>query len=262
MSDAAKLVIEMPAPSGYGAIELKEFINRYTVRGFLITVGITLLLIFLYVGLQIRKESAMAAPKMAPIVKLSITDLPPPDAAEAAPPPPPQEIISTGPVARAGTPIGVPDAQITADMKEFATMDVMSRASSVGGDGVDVGGFSSNIDLGDKREVKIETKEEEPAPDEFVAVEKEPGVDLAKLQKSIVYPDLARRAGVEGRVIVRVLVGPDGRARKYFIESSDHELLNQSALDAIKNYGMFTPAIQNGQAIICWVSIPITFRLR
>lgn len=261
MANAAKLVIEIPAPSGYGAVELKEFIRKYTLRGFLITVGLTLLLLLLYVGLQIRNESAKAAPKLAPIIKLSITDLPPPDAAEAAPPPP-QEIISTGPAARAGTPIGVPDAQITADMKEFATIDVMSRASSVGGDGVDIGEFSSNINLGEKREVKIETKEEEPAPDEFVAVEKEPGVDLAKLQKSIVYPDLARRAGVEGRVIVRVLVGPDGRARKYFIESSDHELLNQSALDAIKNYGMFTPAIQNGQAIICWVSIPITFRLR
>ena len=141
-------------------------------------------------------------------------------------------------------------------------MDVMSRASSVGGDGVDLGGFSDKIDLRDKREVKIDTKEVEPAPDEFVAVEKEPGVDLAKLQKSIIYPDLARRAGVEGRVIVRVLVGPDGKARKYFVESSDHELLNQSALDAIKNYGQFTPAIQNGQSIICWVSIPITFRLR
>lgn len=261
MSDAAKLVIEIPAPSGYGAQELKDFIRRYTWRGFFITVALTLLLIFLYVGLQISKESAKAAPKLAPIVKLSITDLPPPDAAEAAPPPP-QEIISTGPAARAGTPIGVPDAQITADMKEFATIDVMSRASSVGGDGVDLGGFSANIDLGDKREVKIESKVEEPAPDEFVAVEKEPGVDLGKLQKSIVYPDLARRAGVEGRVIVRVLVGPDGKARRSFIESSDHELLNQAALDAIKNYGLFTPAIQNGQAIICWVSIPITFRLR
>ncbi|HRP01721.1 MAG TPA: energy transducer TonB [Candidatus Kapabacteria bacterium] len=262
MANAAKLVIEVPAPSGYGASELKELIRKYTVRGFIMTVALTLLLLLLYVGIQMRNESAKTAPKLAPIVKVTLDQLPSADAAEVAPPPPPQEIISTGPAARAGTPIGVPDAQITADMKDFATIDVMSRASSVGGDGVDLGGFSSNINIGEKREIKIEHKEAEPAPDDFIPVEKEPGVDLGKLQKSIVYPDLARRANVEGRVVVRVLVGSDGRARKYFIESSDHELLNQAALDAIKNYGLFTPAIQNGNAITCWVSIPITFRLR
>lgn len=261
MSENVNTAVIVPEPSGYGATELKEFIRRYTIRGFLITVGLTLLFLLLYFGIQKAQESAKAAPKLAPIVKISITDLPPQSEAEVAPPPP-QQIINTGPAARAGTPVPVPDAQITADMKDFATIDVMSRASSVGGDGVDLGGFSANIDLSDKREVKIEKKEEEPAPDEFIAVEKEPGVDLVKLQKSIVYPDLARRAGVEGRVVVRVLVGPDGKARKYFVESSDHELLNQAALDAIKNYGLFTPAIQNGQAIMCWVSIPITFRLR
>ncbi len=262
MSNVVRTIVEIPEPSGYGASELKEFIRKNTLRGFFITVGIAMLLLLLYIGIQIKNENANAAPKLAPIVKLSITELPPPDAAESAPPPPPQEIISSGPAARAGTPIGVPDAQITADMKEFATTDIMSRASPIGGDGPDLGNFSNNIDIDQKREVKIETKEKEPAPDDFIAVEKEPGVDLGKLQKSIVYPDLARRAGVEGRVVVRVLVGPDGKARKYFVESSDHELLNQAALDAIKNYGLFTPAIQNGQAILCWVSIPITFRLR
>ncbi len=261
MSEQANIAVIVPEPSGYGATELKKFIKKYTIRGFVITVSLTALLLLLYFGFQKAQERGKTAPKLAPIVKISLTDLPPQSAAEVAPPPP-QQILNTGPAARAGTPVPVPDALITADMKDFATIDVMSRASSVGGDGVDLGGFAPNIDLGEKREVRIEKKEEEPAPDEFIAVEKEPGVDLAKLQKSIVYPDLARRAGVEGRVVVRVLVGPDGKARRYFVESSDHELLNQAALDAIKNYGLFTPAIQNGQAIMCWVSIPITFRLR
>ena len=262
MSNTSEFTILMPEPSGYGAVELKEFIRKYTLRGFLVTVGLFILLLLLYYTAIKVQESANQAPIMAPPMKLNLTDLPPPtDAAEVAPPPP-QQIINTGPAARAGTPVPVPDAEITADMKDFATIDVMSRASSVGGDGADLGGFSSNIDLSEKREVKIDAKEEEPAPDDFIAVEKEPGVDLARLQKSVVYPDLARRAGVEGRVVVRVLVGQDGKARKYFVETSDHELLNNAALDAIKNYGLFTPAIQNGQAILCWVSIPIVFRLR
>ena len=124
MSDAAKYVIEIPEPSGYGAYELKEVIRKYTVRGYLYTVGLILLLFLLYVATQVVKERSNAAPKLAPIVRISITDLPPPtDGAEAAPPPP-QQIINTGPAARAGTPVPVPDAQITAEMKDFATMDV------------------------------------------------------------------------------------------------------------------------------------------
>ena len=86
--------------------------------------------------------------------------------------------------------------------------------------------------------------------------------DLGKLQKNITYPEIARKAGIEGRVIIRVLVGADGKARKTLIESSDNEMLNEAAVKAIKDYGLFTPAKQNGQSIMCWVSIPINFRLR
>ena len=84
--------------------------------------------------------------------------------------------MNTGPAARAGTPVPVPDAQISADMQEFASVDVMSRASSEGGNGVDLGGFAPNIDFNAEKKVVIETKEVEPAPDQFVAVEQEPGV--------------------------------------------------------------------------------------
>ena len=156
----------------------------------------------------------------------------------------------------------MPDAQITPDMKDFAKFEELSRASSVGGDGVDLGGFASNIDLG--RETKIDVKkiEDDPDPDEFIPVEKEPAVDLEKIQKKIVYPEMARRAGVEGKVIVRVLVQKNGKIGRMLIEYSDSELLNEAALKALREIGHIPPAIQNQQPIACWVSIPIQFRLR
>ena len=167
-----------------------------------------------------------------------------------------------GPAARAGIPVPVPDAQITPDMQEFATIDVMSRASAEGGSGIDLGGFASNIDFNQSSKVDVKVKEKEPEPDEFIPVEKEPGVDYSRLQSLVIYPDLAKRAGIEGRVTIRVLIDKDGSVRKMFIEDSDNSLLNEAAENAIRNYGRFKPAIQNQEPIMCWISIPIQFKLR
>lgn len=247
----------------YGAPEIKAYIKKFTFRSFLITISLIALLALVYISNTKLSNAGEVAVPMAPIVKLSIQDLPPPPAAEEAdiaPPPDQKMIVNSGPAARAGTPVPVPDAQITPDMQDFATMDIMDRASAEGGDGLDLGGFSDNIDFNE--EVDVEVREEEPAPDEFIPVEKEPGVDLAKLQKMIIYPDLARRAGVEGSVVLRVLVDKDGTVKKSLIEFSENELLNQAAIDAVNKYGKFTPAIQNNEPIMCWVSIPIRFKLR
>lgn len=253
--------IVMPAAVDYGAIELKEFIRISTYRSFVITISSLILLFGAYGLIQKVQSASKAAPKMAPIVKMSLEDLPPPNSEEADVAPPPQEIMNTGPAARAGTPIPVPDAQITADMQDFAKLDELSRASAEGGTGEDLGGFSANIDF-DQKKVEVVTKEEEPAMDAFIPVEKEPNFDLAKLQKGAVYPDLARKAGVEGRVVIRVLVGTDGKIRKSVIEDSDNTLLNEAALKAVRDYGYVPPAVQNGTPIACWVSIPILFKLR
>jgi periplasmic protein TonB len=255
-------VVAIPESSGYGAIELKHFINKNTVRGFIITTSILLLLFLIYFLTGVISDAANAAPKLAPIVKLRLDELPPPESQQedAPPPPPSQQILNSGPASRAGTPVPVPDALIKEDLKEFATMDELGRASAEGGDGVDLGGFASNIDF--QGDVKVQVREAEPEPDEFIPVEKEPSLDYEKLKKSVIYPDIARRAGVEGKVIVRVLVSANGKVKKTLIEYSDSELLNEAAVKAIIDYGTFTPAIQNGQPITCWVSIPITFQLR
>ena len=98
-------------------------------------------------------------------------------------------------------------------------------------------------------------------PDDFIAVELEPYIDLSELQRKVAYPEMARRAGIEGKVIIRVLVGKDGKPLKSIIELSENELLNESAVKAVMS-SIFTPAGQNGNPVALWVSIPINFRLR
>lgn len=266
MADSKIIPIEMPPASGYGAAELKQYMRRYTLRGFLAALIIIALVLAIFYIFGKAQDSKNEAPMLAPVAKMTLEDLPPPptDELESAPPPPQeiQQIVNTGPAARAGTPIAVPDAEITPDMQDFAAMDELSRASAEGGTGEDFGGFAPNIDFEGTGKVEIKQRVEEPAPDEFVPVEKEPNVDLAQLQKLVKYPELARKAGVEGQVIVKVLIGKQGEVRKTLVEYSDNELLNQSAIDAVKNYTGFTPGIQNGNPVMVWVSIPIRFQLR
>lgn len=109
---------------------------------------------------------------------------------------------------------------------------------------------------------KLKGEEIEPSIDSFVRVDKDPEVDLNKLARCVEYPDVSRRAGIQGRVIVRTLVGIKGEVLKTVIEDTDNVTLNDAAMKAIKNCGDFKPAIVKGKPIICWVSIPITFRLK
>lgn len=87
-----------------------------------------------------------------------------------------------------------------------------------------------------------------------------PMVDLAALQKSIVYPAIAKSNGIEGKVFVRAYVSKKGKVLKTIVDNTDNDVLTSSAVNAVKK-AKFTPATKNGKAVNCWVSIPISFRL-
>ena len=252
---------EVPLPSTYGAAEMKFFIRKNTYRSAIITL-ILLLLCLLISFIMDTVQQTSAELKVAPITRTSLEDLPPPDAESSDIPPPPDVVINTGPAARAGNPVPVPDAMIAPDLQDFATIDVMDRTSSKGGDGEDLGGFASNINW---EQTKVETTElldKVPEPDDFIPVEKEPDFDMKKLQGLVVYPEMARKAGIEGTVIVRALVEKTGKISKAIIDASDNKALDAAALKAMMDYGHATPAVMNKEPTTCWVSVPIVFKLR
>ncbi|NWG87546.1 MAG: energy transducer TonB [Hydrogenophilaceae bacterium] len=75
------------------------------------------------------------------------------------------------------------------------------------------------------------------------------------------YPALSRRLGEEGRVLLRVLVSSEGRAREVRVkESSGSARLDQAARDAVDRW-RFVPARQGSEPIEAWVLVPITFSL-
>jgi len=101
----------------------------------------------------------------------------------------------------------------------------------------------------------------------FVVVEEMPmypGGEM-ELLKFIVdnthYPDSARTAGIEGRVIVRFIVTTEGNTDGISVIKGVHPLLDAEALRVVSMLKGFKPGIQGGRAVNVWYMVPITFTL-
>lgn len=77
------------------------------------------------------------------------------------------------------------------------------------------------------------------------------------------YPRPEMTAGVQGKVVLRVLVGTDGIPLEVSIEtSSGNRALDQSALRHVKKAWRFQPAMKDGQAVQAYGMVPIVFSLQ
>ncbi len=238
--------------------EFLRWIRRNTIRGFLAALGVFLLLLLFYVALQILLPTQTQMARTAPVVRIRLSELPPPPSlSQEIAPPPTQAAAVEQPAVRVGVPIPVPDVLVPPEVQSFATLEELKRSPSEAALGGGTGGGTVQV-IPENTRVEVP---KEPDPYEFVAVEREPSLDMNELRRRLEYPELARRAGIQGKVYVRVLVGTDGKPKRYIIEHSDNELLTEAAVKAVMSM-TFTPAIQNGQPIAVWVSIPIDFRLR
>ena len=75
------------------------------------------------------------------------------------------------------------------------------------------------------------------------------------------YPDLPRRAGIEGKTVVKALVDVDGSiAEVKILQTSGNQMLDQAAL-AVAQKAQFSPAKQRDRYVRVWVAIPINFSL-
>ncbi|NCS89977.1 MAG: energy transducer TonB [Ignavibacteria bacterium CG2_30_36_16] len=109
-------------------------------------------------------------------------------------------------------------------------------------------------------------KEEKKIEEElfyFVAVEEmpEPIGGIAAIQSKIVYPEIAKRAGVEGKVYVLAFVDEGGNVTKVEIAKGLGAGLDEAAMGAVRQT-KFKPGKQRGKPVKVQVMIPIVFRLQ
>jgi len=74
------------------------------------------------------------------------------------------------------------------------------------------------------------------------------------------YPDAARSMGIEGTVMVAVVVGTDGRVEQTRILESSDPVFDQAAIAAMAEL-RFKPASWEGVPVRAEVAVPIQFRL-
>lgn len=76
------------------------------------------------------------------------------------------------------------------------------------------------------------------------------------------YPPLSRRAGEQGKVVLRVHVAADGSVTEVQLNtSSGHPRLDDSALATVRRW-KFVPARHGQEAVAAWVLVPIAFTLK
>jgi len=106
-----------------------------------------------------------------------------------------------------------------------------------------------------------ETSDDEEAS-YFVAVEDlpEPVGGISAIQRAVVYPEIAKRAGVEGTVYVEAFVNEEGKVTRTKIVKGIGAGCDEAAQDAVLKT-TFKPGKQRGKAVKVRMSIPIRFRL-
>lgn len=75
------------------------------------------------------------------------------------------------------------------------------------------------------------------------------------------YPKKARRRGLQGTVLLNVLVGKNGEVIDLNIfESSGYAILDRSAAGSVRGW-FFEPGMRGDKAIEMWVRVPVRFQL-
>lgn len=98
--------------------------------------------------------------------------------------------------------------------------------------------------------------------DFFVVVEDMPQLigGLASIANEIRYPEMAKRAGIEGRVYVQFIVNEEGKVENPQVIRGIGGGADEEALRVVSN-AEFRPGLQRGQPVRVQYSLPIVFRL-
>ena len=84
---------------------------------------------------------------------------------------------------------------------------------------------------------------------------------FSALQKHVVYPELAVKAGIQGRVTVNAQIDGDGSVLQTIVsESIGFDACDQAAVEAVKAV-KWQPAMNRDQPVKVWISVPIDFKL-
>jgi len=92
-----------------------------------------------------------------------------------------------------------------------------------------------------------------------------PGGDsmlLAFIANNTVYPEEAKKSGIQGRVLIRFCVTEKGDVARVSVLKGANPELDAESLRVVKTLPRFEPGKQDGKDVSVWYTIPITFKLQ
>jgi protein TonB len=108
----------------------------------------------------------------------------------------------------------------------------------------------------------------ESGAEPFIVVEEMPmfpGGDAALLKfigANTMYPEAAKENNIQGKVIIRFCVKPDGSVSLASILKGVSPELDAEALRVVNSLPAFNPGRQGGKAVPVWYMVPISFTLK
>ena len=121
----------------------------------------------------------------------------------------------------------------------------------------------------DKKVKKAQTHKDTTADDKVYKVcEQMPtyeGGDVALLKyltDSVKYPELAKKHGVQGRVIIGFIVEKDGSLTDVKVLRAVDRALDAEALRVVKGMPKWIPGCQDEQLVRVRYNVPVSFRLK
>lgn len=134
------------------------------------------------------------------------------------------------------------------------------------------------LNLDDNDDLVIEIKDYVEGPEEeeieeeeipYVFVEQKPsfrGGDANSFSKwvasKLVYPEIAKETGIQGRVMVAFSINTDGSVSNVRVTRSLDPALDKEAVRVISSSPKWTPGKQRDRAVKVSYSIPVIFQLR
>jgi len=109
-------------------------------------------------------------------------------------------------------------------------------------------------------QVPIEYTRPESVQSATAAIGEQPQ-PLNDINRNIIYPQEAQRAGIGGHVSLSGLINAQGKLEKIAIWESTDKMFEDAAINAIMNC-KFNPAISKGMPIRSWFNFPIVFQLK
>lgn len=159
------------------------------------------------------------------------------------------------------------DNEVTEDIT--SKDDVAESTAAAGATTFDKGTDDLNVVREHKDEIIVEEKHPEPVKEEiFTAVEQMPQfpggeAELLKyISSHIKYPTMAAENNIQGRVVVKFVVGKDGRVGDVVVVRGKDPDLDKEAVRVVKTLPNFIPGKMNGQAVSVWYTLPINFKLQ